>query len=203
IGTGNNGKICQIRKIFGWVGDKRVFKLFSLRDIRISDDVVEDQPTIAGNAIKKARSYVEKSNMITIADDFGISVDALNGFPGVRSKRWMKGSDEDRRLALLDMISHVPEKERSAKYIGVTVLICPDGREYFCQTEIQGRIIAPVALSESNFGYDPIFYDLKRKKTISQFDDREIYLYGHRGIGIRTVISEMIADNVCRKRSGK
>ena len=99
IASGNNGKIKEVQEIFG-----NDFKVSSIKEIGIDIDVEEDQDSFKGNAIKKAEVIAKEigDGRFVIADDSGIEVEALNGFPGVYTKRWFDGTDRERNLALIN-----------------------------------------------------------------------------------------------------
>ncbi|MFC1645389.1 non-canonical purine NTP pyrophosphatase [Patescibacteria group bacterium] len=186
IATSNPSKLQQFKNVFAQIeGD---FNLYSLDDLEIDDDVEEDQPTVMENAVKKATFFSKLAKMPALSDDFGIFVDALGGdFPGVFSRRWMNGSDEDRCYSLIEKLESVPDEKRVASYIGAVVLCCPKRGVYTSQVNTRGRIIAP-SPSENWFGYDPIFYYPRLVKTFSQFSQLELDQFGHRGVGVRRIL---------------
>ena len=96
IGTNNENKLKQFARIFKNLGSD--IELVSLKDAGITDDVEEDQDNLLDNAKKKAQFYGELSKMLTMADDTGLFIDALDGEPGIHAKRWHEGTEKERYL---------------------------------------------------------------------------------------------------------
>lgn len=119
---------------------------------------VEDGDSFTANALLKARAGASASGLLTLADDSGICVAALNGMPGIFSARWSGGHGDaiaNRRL-LLDQLRDVPAARRGAHFTAVLALVGPDGHEHTVEGVWPGRV-AWEELGEHGFGYDPIF----------------------------------------------
>ena len=102
IASGNKGKIKEAQEIL------KEFKVISIKELWIDIEVEEDKETFEGNAIKKAETIARELNgKMCIADDSGIEIEYLDGFPGVRTKRWHQGSDRERNLAILEKMQGV------------------------------------------------------------------------------------------------
>ncbi|MFT5285335.1 MAG: XTP/dITP diphosphohydrolase [Planctomycetota bacterium] len=123
------------------------------------DEVDEDQPTFAGNALKKARIAAEKSGIIALADDSGLEVDALDGRPGVFSARYAGTPCDDAKnnAKLIEELAKVEGEARSARFICALALVTPNG-EVLCEVEgtVAGQILTE-ARGTRDFGYDPLF----------------------------------------------
>jgi len=122
-------------------------------------EVVEDQPTFAGNAAKKAASAARARGMWALADDSGLSVDALGGAPGVQSARFAgrHGDDQANNALLLSRLSGLPLYARAAHFTCALALARPDGS---LALELEGRAHGRILLAprgEHDFGYDPFF----------------------------------------------
>lgn len=118
-------------------------------------DVEETGETFTENALLKAKSFSTLTKLPTVADDSGLMVTALNGEPGVHSKRWIEGSDHDRNLHLLKKLENA--KDRSAVFITVLALYLPDSDQvHFFEGTVSGKIINEERGSDG-FGYDPVF----------------------------------------------
>ena len=164
----------------------------AVRDLRWPD-VIEDAPTLEGNARKKASEVAQATGRAAIADDTGLEVDALGGAPGVRTAR-LSGPDatyESNVAALLAALEGV--KERSARFRTVVVAILPDGSEVVAEGELRG-VIATGPRGEGGFGYDPVFEVGGR--TLAEMGRREKDRISHRAAAIRS-LAEML-----RGRSG-
>jgi non-canonical purine NTP pyrophosphatase (RdgB/HAM1 family) len=138
-------------------------ELVSLDDVAIPDDVEETGRTFEANARLKARAYAQLSGLPTLADDSGLEVDALDGGPGVRTKRYAgdDATDRENNLKLLDALRGLPPDRRAARYVCVLALVLPDesSRSLGVRTTrgtLRGRI-AVGPKGTSGFGYDPIF----------------------------------------------
>ncbi|MCX6762366.1 MAG: non-canonical purine NTP pyrophosphatase [Candidatus Moranbacteria bacterium] len=186
IGTNNENKLKQFKRIFVNFGSDT--ELFSLKDISITDDVEEDENSLLNNAKKKAQFYGEKSKMLTLADDTGLFVDALDGEPGIHAKRWYEGTEKERYLKILEKMRGIPEEKRTCRYTGVLAVYDPKDKTFWTfENNIEGAI-ANEPLEESGFGYDPIFISTHYDKCYSQMSDAERDAISHRGVGIKELI---------------
>ncbi len=184
IGTHNKNKLDQFKRIFERLGSN--IELLSLDDLGIQEDVEEDSDNLLDNAKKKAEYYGEKSKMLTLADDTGLFVDALNGEPGVHTKRWHSGSDKDRYMKILEKMKDMPKEERNCHYKGVLVLYDPDKKSFWVYEQNLEGIIASAPREGNGFGYDPIV--IISGKYYSEFTDEERYEVSHRGLGVKELL---------------
>lgn len=159
--TNNEGKLRELKEIFG---DKNII---SLKEIGVNIDVVEDQNSFYGNARKKAIEVFNLVKIPVIADDSGLCINALNGFPGVMTHRFLGANKTDKEIndALIKMCSNL--KDRSAKV--VCCLVYYDGVNEVVETgEINGNITLE-ARGINGFGFDPIF-ELDDGRTLAELD---------------------------------
>ncbi|NJK94398.1 MAG: RdgB/HAM1 family non-canonical purine NTP pyrophosphatase [Bacteroidales bacterium] len=156
--TQNTHKLTEIQHL---LGDS--FQLTSLKDLAFEDDIPENQHTLEGNALEKARFIYTRFKKGCFADDTGLEVKSLNGAPGVYSARYAGsitdfGSEQKRSLAnirkLLESLSR--SDDRSARFRTVIALISSAGKEYLFEGIVDGKIISVLRGSEG-FGYDPVF----------------------------------------------
>lgn len=153
IATGNAHKV---EEIFALLGDG--FELVSLRAFPHIEMPEETGQTMRENARLKAQHCARESGLISLADDSGIEVDALNGAPGVLSARWMEGSDAERTRALWEKMRG--EENRAARYRCAICVAFPDEKAIEKIMEIEATCegeLAREAQGENGFGYDPIF----------------------------------------------
>jgi XTP/dITP diphosphohydrolase len=179
VASNNKGKIREIKEILKDFN----LKVLSLKDLNIDIDVVEDGNTFIENAYKKAKEvYDVTEGYMVLADDSGLMVDALNGAPGVFSARFAGeyGNDVKNNKKLLEMLKNKSEEERSAKFVCSLVLIIDDNRKINVEGSVKGEIIKE-AIGEDGFGYDPLFYVPKLKKTFAQMTSIEKNSISHRG----------------------
>jgi XTP/dITP diphosphohydrolase len=171
--TNNPNKLREINHI---LGDS--FQLLSLTDLRIEDDIPENEPTLEGNALHKARYINRLVNMNVFADDTGLEIDALNGLPGVHSARFAgeakdSNANIDKVLGLLGS-----ETGRRARFRTVIALII-DGKEFLFEGTAEGKIINEKRGNEG-FGYDPVFVPEDETRTFAEMPLTEKNLISHR-----------------------
>lgn len=168
LATGNKHKIEEISKIFKNIND---IEILSINDGIEIPEVIEDGKTFEENSLKKASEIAKFTNMITIADDSGLCVDALNGAPGVYSARFSKlGTTSANNSKLMEEMKD--KEDRNAKFVSVITLCHPDGKNYTFRGEVNG-IITNEARGEKGFGYDPYFYIEEYHKTFAELGDEK------------------------------
>jgi len=162
------------------------YDIVTLSDVGIDLVVSETGETMEENASIKAKAYALASNLIALADDSGLEVDALGGEPGALSARYAgEGvSDRERLDFLLSKLSHVPWEQRAARFRCVIAIATPKGVIDFCQGECHG-IIAFEPKGEGGFGYDPIFFLPELGKTMAELTIEEKNEISHRGKAAR------------------
>lgn len=166
LATGNKHKIDEIKDIFS---DIKEVEILSIKDNISIPEVVEDGLTFEENSAKKAIEISKYLNMITIADDSGLCVEALNGEPGVYSARYsQEGTDKANNEKLIKNLKGI--KNRKAKFVSVISLAKPNGEVYSFSGEVNGEIIDE-ARGDRGFGYDPHFYIEKYGKTLSEMPE--------------------------------
>ncbi len=178
IATMNTGKLAELRKLCEHL-EIRVLGLADVPDVtRV--DVEETASTLEGNALIKAYTYAVRTGYLTLAEDSGLEVDALKGAPGVRSARWVDGTDDDRNRALLKALHGVPESERSARFCTVIALVDPETlRAVTAEGEAEGRILFETR-GTNGFGYDPLFCYSATGRTGGEMTRDEKNMVSHR-----------------------
>jgi XTP/dITP diphosphohydrolase len=188
IATRNPGKLREFMAMLAPLG----FEVLDLSVAGVSADVdvEETGDTFSDNAILKAVEYGAMTGMLTLADDSGLCVDALDGAPGVQSARYVPGSDEDRVRALLVALADVPDAMRTARFVSVNALHDPSTGETLTFTGEWEGTIAHVARGENGFGYDPIFIvDPASGQTSAELDPAEKDAQSHRGKALAQLVS--------------
>lgn len=165
MASGNKGKIKEAQEIL------KDYKIISMKEININIDVEEDQDTFEKNARKKAETISKELNgKLCLADDSGIEIEYLDGFPGVYTKRWHKGTDRERNEALIEKLKGVPHEKRKVKY--VTAMALSDGKETVTAVaDIQGYI-SESPRGDNGFGFDEIF-ELESGRTLAELSSDE------------------------------
>ena len=177
LATRNENKVREIERILGDVP----VDLVSLADFPDVPPVEEDGATFEENAIKKALHVWQHTGLASIADDSGLEVDALDGDPGVRSARFAgePGSYEANNEKLLKMLEGVPEETRKARFVCVAVLVSAKGKMVLQRGELKG-LITDRPRGDGGFGYDPVFYLPRQKKTVAELDGETKNEISHR-----------------------
>jgi len=172
----------------------------------IQAEVSETGRTLEQNAALKAVAYARLSNMLTLADDSGLEVDALGGEPGVLSARYAGpgASDQERIERLLKRLKGIPWERRIACFRCVIAIATPEGRVEICQGECEG-VIALSPKGENGFGYDPIFYLPQLDKTMAELSIEEKNEISHRGRAARKarhILERMLEENREKAQEG-
>lgn len=166
LATGNKHKIKEIEKIFKMDN----VEILSINDGIEIPEVEEDGTTFEENSKKKALEIAKFTNMITIADDSGLCVDALDGAPGVYSARYAgeHGNDLDNNRKLVRELQGI--ENRKARFVCVITLAKPTGETYSFRGEVEGDII-DVPQGTEGFGYDPHFFMKEYGKTLAEIPE--------------------------------
>ena len=178
LATTNQHKIDEYRAIFSAIP----FQLLSLRDVQIETDVEETGSTFAENAELKALTYAKLSGLLSLADDSGLEIDALNGAPGIYSARFAgpNTSYTERFRLILEQLKAIPVEQRTARFRCAITIAEPSGYYRTVEEKIEG-IIAAKPRGENGFGYDPIFYVPELGKTTAELSAEQKNGISHRG----------------------
>jgi XTP/dITP diphosphohydrolase len=187
LATRNRHKVEEIRRILADVGLPGI-ELSSMMDLPDPPDVAETGLTFAENAVLKASSVAAAAGLPAVADDSGLSVDALGGMPGVLSARWAgRHGDDMANLALvLDQLADVPDRLRTARFVCAAALALPDGTVTVETGLVPGRL-AREPRGSNGFGYDPIFVPDGETRTTAELPSSEKDAISHRGRAFRAL----------------
>lgn len=165
IASGNKGKIREAHEILN------EYNIIPMSELGFDIDIEEDQDSFEGNAIKKAETIARKlDGKMCIADDSGIEIEYLDGFPGVYTKRWHNGTDRERNLALIEKLNGVPKENRKIKFI--TAMAISNGENTIVAIgKIEGYV-AESPRGNNGFGFDEIF-ELENGKTLAEISEEE------------------------------
>jgi XTP/dITP diphosphohydrolase len=184
VATHNQGKIKEFKEMmqdlaFDWLG---------LTEAGISFDVEETGQTLEENAMLKGEGYSKETGLLTLADDSGLEVDALNGAPGVYTGRFGGPglTPKERYELLLQKMVGVPWEERTARFRCVIVLFGP-GRLIGQAVGTCEGYIATEPAGEGGFGYDPVFYLPDWNKTMAQLPAGAKHQISHRGRAVAAI----------------
>ncbi len=178
LATTNLHKLEEYRAIFADVP----FQLLSLRDIQLDMDVEETGTTFAENAELKALAYARASDLIALADDSGLEIDALGGAPGIYSARFAGRETPyaERFRLILARLKGLPPRQRTARFRCAITIAEPSGL-YRTVEGVEEGIIAESPRGEHGFGYDPIFFVPELGKTNAELSPEQKNRISHRG----------------------
>jgi len=190
LATTNQGKVKEFSKLLGGVFEN----VISLKELDSPPEVIEDGATFRDNALKKAREIAQFSGKLTLADDSGLEVEALDGRPGVYSARYSgeNATDKTNIEKLLDELGDNPN--RNARFVCVLALVDPKGDELVVEGFCEG-IILNEPRGEGGFGYDPVFYLPDREKTMAEIDPELKNRISHRANACK-----LLAEYLLRKQ---
>jgi len=188
IVTSNRKKLKEMLDVF----NLDYCKFLTLNDFP-SINIVENGETFFDNALIKAKTAATKFNVISLGEDSGLVVDALNGKPGVYSHRFAgeTATDKQNNELILSLLKDVSLEKRTAHFVSSVVLCSPDGRFITAEGRIDG-IIIDEPKGENGFGYDPIFYYPPLKKTFAELTDEEKNRISHRKIAIEKIKPKLL-----------
>lgn len=186
LATGNEGKVKEFSNLLEGVFGK----IISLSDLGSPPEVIEDGLTFRDNALKKAREIAQYSGKLTLADDSGLEVDALNGQPGVYSARYSgEGATDKTNIdKVLAKLGNNPN--RKARFVCVLALVDPNGEELVVEGFCEGVILGEPR-GEGGFGYDPVFYLPDRRKTMAELEPELKNTISHRANALKKLKTEL------------
>ncbi len=196
LATNNQAKVHEYRSLLR----NPAHDLVTLADQGITTVVSEVGRSLEENARLKATVLAAESQLVTLADDSGLEVDALGGEPGWLSARYAGegASDRDRVNYLLSRLKSVPWPERSARFRCVIAIATPDGELEFCSGECRG-IITFEPKGKHGFGYDPVFYLPQLDKTMAELPLEIKNQVSHRGQAAGKVF-QVLERLICSKK---
>ena len=180
LATRNPGKLAELQRLL----ESAVpgVAVVGLRDVPEFPEAPETGATFAENALLKAREAVRYTGLPAVADDSGLTVDALNGMPGVLSARWSgrHGDDDANTALLLGQVADVPDERRGAAFVCAAALVTADGEERVIERQWRGRL-AREKRGTNGFGYDPVFVPEGLDVTAAELPPEEKDARSHRG----------------------
>jgi XTP/dITP diphosphohydrolase len=178
LASQNPGKLNEMRLLT----EGLPYRVLGPRDLGIVESPDETGRTFLENAALKARHYSRLSDLLTVADDSGLSVAALGGGPGLYSSRFggERATDADRNRILLEKLAGVPRESRSARFTSA-VAVARDGSVLFQAEESVDGLIAEAPAGSNGFGYDPVFFYPPFGRTFGEVPREEKDRVSHRG----------------------
>lgn len=182
LASNNPGKLRELRTLL----HDLPLQLVSPPDLDLALDVSENGATFDENARLKAQAFARMSGLPALADDSGLCVDALDGAPGVLSRRLgpPELDDEGRTRLLLQKLENVPPSRRSAHFMCAVALATPDGLGWTVEGRVDG-VITTSPRGKAGFGYDPVFLVPALGRTFAELTSEEKDALSHRGRAVR------------------
>jgi XTP/dITP diphosphohydrolase len=180
LATRNPGKLAELQRLL----ESAVpgVAVVGLRDVPEYQESPETGATFAENALLKAREAVRYTGLPAVADDSGLTVDALNGMPGVLSARWSgrHGDDAANTALLLGQLADVPDERRGGAFVCAAAIVTPDGAERVLERSWRGQVVREPR-GTNGFGYDPVFLPDGLERTAAELTAAEKDARSHRG----------------------
>ena len=180
LATRNAGKLAELQRLLATAVPG--VEVVGLRDVPEYPEAPETGATFEENALLKAREAVRYTGLPAVADDSGLTVDALNGMPGVLSARWSgrHGDDAANTALLLGQLADVPDERRGGAFVCAAALVTPDGTEHVLERQWRGTVVREPRGS-NGFGYDPVFVPAGLDLTSAELEPAEKDARSHRG----------------------
>ena len=193
VATRNPGKLVELRRLLDAEGIAGV-RVLGLADVPDFPEEPETGATFAENALAKARDATKATGLAAVADDSGLTVDALGGMPGVLSARWAgrHGDDRANLELVLGQLADVPDDRRGAAFVCAAALVVPGGQEVVVHGEWTGRM-ARAPRGTGGFGYDPVFVPDGDTRTSAELAPHEKDALSHRGRAMRALVPHLRA----------
>ena len=185
LASKNRGKVQELQEL---LADEEI-EVLSILDLPAWEEVEETGDTFAANAVQKARVAAARTGLISLADDSGLEVDALNGAPGVRSARFAGEPSDDARNneKLLELLADVPDEARTGRFRCALALVTPKGEEYLTEGAVEGKIMRQ-GRGIRGFGYDPLFFIPEIGRTMAELSTAQKNKLSHRAQAFRKAV---------------
>lgn len=192
VASRNPKKLAELRRVLDTAGVSGL-TLLSLDDVPPFDEAPETGATFEDNALAKAGDAFRATGIAAVADDSGITVDALNGMPGVLSARWSgaHGDDAANTALLLSQLRDVPDERRGAAFVSACALVCGAG-----ETVVRGEwpgVVAREPRGTGGFGYDPLFVPVGESRSAAELSPQEKDAASHRGRALALLVPSLRA----------
>jgi XTP/dITP diphosphohydrolase len=190
LATRNAKKLNELRRI---LAPRVTVEVLGLNDVEQYDEAPEAGATFAENALLKATEAAMVTGLISVADDSGLAVAALNGMPGVLSARWAgTAKNDDANLDLvLEQLADTPDERLGASFVCAAALVTPTGTSLVREGRMPGRLIRQ-RRGTNGFGYDPIFVPTGYDVTSAELDPAEKDEISHRGKAMRLLLPHIL-----------
>lgn len=191
LATRNAKKLDELRRILADAGVAGL-EVVGLADVEPFDEAPETGATFEENALAKARDAADATGLAAVADDSGLTVDALNGMPGVLSARWagVHGDDDANLRLVLGQLADGPDERRGAAFACAVALVVPGAEPVVLRREWRGSLVREPR-GTNGFGYDPIFVPDGESRTSAELAPQEKDAASHRGQALRALVPHL------------
>lgn len=174
VASNNKGKIREIQDIL------KEYKVISMKDLGIDIEIEEDGETFEENALIKARTIAKMTGKLCIADDSGLCIEAFDGFPGIKTARFLgeNATQAEKNNYIVEKVQGLPRGKRKSKFICTIAVVTPEKEEKTFTGELEGYITTEIRV-EGGFGMDPIF-ELEDGKTLAEIGTQAKDKISHR-----------------------
>lgn len=185
LATNNKGKVKELKDMLNG------YEILSLKEAGIEIEVIEDKDTFEGNAIKKASEISELTGKICIADDSGLCIDALNGFPGVKTARFLgeDATQDQRNNYIIEKMKGIKKENRTAQSVTCIALVQPNGKQKIFTGILKGYI-SETRRGQNGFGYDDIF-ETEEGITLAEMEQEEKNKISNRRKALDKLLNEL------------
>jgi len=174
VASNNQGKIREIQDIL------KGYKVISMKELGIDIEIEENGETFEENALIKARTIAKMTKKLCIADDSGLCMEAFDGFPGIKTARFLgeNATQAERNNYIVEKVQGLPKEKRKSKFVCTIAVVIPEKEEKTFTGELEGYIATKIKV-EGGFGMDPIF-ELEDGKTLAEIGTIEKDKISHR-----------------------
>ncbi len=191
IATHNPGKLWEVQTVFTIQAPN--VKTVSLSEVGIMEECEETGSTYAENSLLKARFFWERAKMPVLADDGGLEIDALDGAPGLHSRRFggRIRNDEELRRLFLEAVSHLPPERRTARMRIILTFMIDEQHHYQAEGSLAGEIRDSQLPLQPGYPARSIFWIPERGKFLQQFTSDDLANFSHRAQAIRALLPHL------------
>lgn len=189
VATYNAGKVREIKDLLAHLGMTPI----SVAEFDL-EEPEETEDTFVGNALIKARAAAQGTDMVSLADDSGLMVDALDGDPGVYTANWAELPDGTRDWDMAmqkveDALAALgPDTPRGCQFVCTLALAWPDGHYEVFEGHVRGNLVWPPR-GDKGFGYDPVFQPIGHEETFAEMDPAQKHIMSHRADAFRRLVA--------------
>ena len=190
LGTGNAGKIKEMRFYLKHFNIFQRFETLTPADFKHLSEPIEDGTTFEANAKLKSNFFYSATNLLSLSDDSGLMIDKLNGYPGIRTARVAKDLGGEQKV--IDYIfSNFKNEPQLKATFHCSIALIGDDKRLVCSGKVQGSII-PTHRGDKGFGYDPYFIPENNSKTFAEMAVEEKMILSHRFNAFKILANQIL-----------